>query len=124
MYGRAKRRVAATGSGRSRKRGTQYGANGLPQTVVVASRMRASHASPRRARYPPRLPPATHTPRHPHLNHSTPHHALAKAVYGVTFDPFDDTRLATYSDDADGIVKVWDVRDGSAVRRHDSELNE
>ena len=31
-------------------------------------------------------------------------------MYGVTFDPFDDTRLATYSDDADGIVKVWDVR--------------
>ena len=75
----------------------------------MASRMRASHASPR--------PPATHhTPARysyiatSHLNHSTPHHALAKAVYGVTFDPFDDTRLATYSDDADGIVKVWDVR--------------
>jgi hypothetical protein len=31
-------------------------------------------------------------------------------VYGVTFDPFDDTRLVTYSDDADGVVKVWDVR--------------
>ena len=31
-------------------------------------------------------------------------------MYGVTFDPFDDTRLVTYSDDADGVVKVWDVR--------------
>jgi hypothetical protein len=31
-------------------------------------------------------------------------------VYGVTFDPFDDAHLATYSDDAEGIVKVWDVR--------------
>ena len=31
-------------------------------------------------------------------------------MYGVTFDPFDDAHLATYSDDAEGIVKVWDVR--------------
>ena len=66
----------------------------------------------------PRLAaPATHHDSRPLLIHLathtsplTPHHALAKAVYGVTFDPFDDTRLATYSDDADGIVKVWDVR--------------
>ena len=30
-------------------------------------------------------------------------------MYGA-FDPFGDTRLATYSDDADEIVKVWDVQ--------------
>ena len=36
--------------------------------------------------------------------------AHAKAVYGVAFDPFDDARLATYSDDAEGIVKVCHSR--------------
>ena len=36
--------------------------------------------------------------------------AHAKAVYGVHFDPFDARRVATYSDDSEGIVKVWDMR--------------
>ena len=31
-------------------------------------------------------------------------------MYGVHFDPFDARRVATYSDDSEGIVKVWDMR--------------
>eukprot|EP01087_Luapelamoeba_hula_P013118 TRINITY_DN3732_c0_g1_i2.p1 TRINITY_DN3732_c0_g1~~TRINITY_DN3732_c0_g1_i2.p1 ORF type:complete len:413 (-),score=28.33 TRINITY_DN3732_c0_g1_i2:184-1422(-) len=34
--------------------------------------------------------------------------AHSKGVYGVSFDPFHDRRLATFSDDGD--IKVWDVR--------------
>ena len=36
--------------------------------------------------------------------------AHAKAVVGLTFDPFNPHRVATYSEDADGIVRGWDVR--------------
>ena len=34
--------------------------------------------------------------------------AHARGVHGVTFDPFHERRLATYSED--GIVKLWDMR--------------
>ncbi len=34
--------------------------------------------------------------------------AHSKAVYGVTFDPFHEDRLATFSEDA--IIKIWDLR--------------
>ena len=37
-------------------------------------------------------------------------YAHAKAVYGVCFDPFQDNRFVTHSDDADGLIKGWDVR--------------
>eukprot|EP00965_Chrysotila_dentata_P093593 3092762-Pleurochrysis_carterae.AAC.1 len=36
--------------------------------------------------------------------------AHTKAVYGVTFDPFNEHRFITFSDDAGGVVKGWDVR--------------
>ncbi len=34
--------------------------------------------------------------------------AHSKAVYGVTFDPFHEDRLATFSEDA--VIKIWDLR--------------
>ena len=37
-------------------------------------------------------------------------HAHTKAVYGVSFDPFHEMRVVTHSDDADGVVKGWDLR--------------
>jgi hypothetical protein len=36
--------------------------------------------------------------------------AHSKAVLGVLFDPFADQRFATFSDSADGVVKLWDLR--------------
>lgn len=38
--------------------------------------------------------------------------AHSKAVLGVTFDPFHDDRLCTFSED--GIVKLWDLTNLSA----------
>ena len=37
-------------------------------------------------------------------------HAHAKAVYGVSSDPFHEMRVVSHSDEADGIIKGWDLR--------------
>lgn len=37
-------------------------------------------------------------------------HAHPKAVFGVSFDPFDAHRLLTFSEEPAGVVKGWDVR--------------